>query len=389
MKKSKIMEMIGILSLSLVLTSSLAVSGTLPSMLKYFHGYSRASVETIISIPAVMMTIIIALTPFITRVFHERTITCVGLMMIGICGILPVFISEYLVVLASRVFLGIGIGLVNTRAVSMVGERFTGNLGAKLQGIRVSMESLGQTVLTLIAGQLLVFGWKSAYLIYLIAFVILLLYFLFVPKLEKKENVEQVKGKKNQIGKMTGKDWKITLILAVFAGLLVSTNVANSLRIPGHVVGNHIGSVVMGNNILSISVFMGFVGGLCFGKFFEKMKKWILPCFLCTTAVGLILIGIGNNILFVIAGVALCGFSITNCLSYVFNCLAASINSELLNTANAIVLVGCNLGASAAPYILRAVGVISSEVCAGFIAYAITFAAIAILVGILNIKRRG
>lgn len=160
------------------------------------------------------ITIIIALTPFITKIFKERILICVGLIMVGVFGVLPAFIPQYSIMLVSRVALGVGIGLVNTHAVSMIGERFEGNLRARLQGVRVSFESLGQAALTLIAGQLLIFGWKKAFMVYLVAFVVLFLYLVFVPTTEKVKEIE----KEKKHAKMSGKDWIMTAVLTLFGG---------------------------------------------------------------------------------------------------------------------------------------------------------------------------
>lgn len=194
MKKSRTMEIIGILSLSLLLTSAMVISGAVPAMLKFYNGYSRADVEAAVATPAMAITIIIALTPFITKILKERILICAGLIMVGVFGVLPAFIPQYNIMLVSRVALGVGIGLVNTHAVSMIGERFEGNLRARLQGVRVSFESLGQAALTLIAGQLLIFGWKKAFMVYLVAFVVLFLYLVFVPTTEKVQEIEKEKN---------------------------------------------------------------------------------------------------------------------------------------------------------------------------------------------------
>lgn len=188
---------------------------------------------------------------------------------------------------------------------------------------------------------------------------------------------------------MSGKDWVMTAILTLFGGTLVSVNVANSLRIPAHVVDINAGNAVTGNNILSLLMFTGFIGGLCFGKILEKCKMWMLPCFLCIDTIGLVIIATSHTIGIIAIGAALCGFSTSNCISFVFNSVSDHISSASLTTANAVLLVGCNVGASAAPYILRAVGLISTKVSAGFIAYAIIFGTIAIIVSILNLRKRG
>lgn len=377
MKKSRFMEIIGVLSVSLIVTSSLGISGTLPFMLEYFNTYPRSSVETLVSVPAAAMTVIIALSPILTKKLPERLLICTGLTAIGVFGMIPFYTGSYWVILLSRALLGVGIGLVNTRAVSMIGERFTGNLRSRLQGIRVSAETLGQTALTLIAGQLLVFGWKYAFLIYLSAFVILFLYAAFVPadpEAALEEKKPDTRGSKNK--GMSGRERTLTLLLALLGGLFVSTTVANSLRIPAYIVELRAGTAVLGTRILSLSMFSGLLGGLCFGKLLKEIKIWLLPCSLLGTAAGLVIIGTAKEALLIGTGAVLCGFFLTCGLSFVFNRLAEQISRTSLNTANAAVLVGCNLGASASPYILKLIGTVNTGVPAGFITYGILYIAI-------------
>lgn len=62
MKKGNIIEIIAILSLSFILTSTYSVSGVVPTLLEAFPFYSRSSIEFLISIPSISMIVMIALT---------------------------------------------------------------------------------------------------------------------------------------------------------------------------------------------------------------------------------------------------------------------------------------------------------------------------------------
>ena len=181
MKKTNFFEIIGVLSLSLILTSAFSISGSVPSMLEVFEGYSRSNIELLISVPSFFMMTMIALSPFLTKLIPERPMIVTGLLLFGIAGVVPVFVKSFPIIFSSRIFLGIGTGLINGKAVTIIGERFTGELRQKLQGIRCSMETLGQATLTLVAGQLLVFGWNYSFLIYAAAFLVLFLYLTCVP----------------------------------------------------------------------------------------------------------------------------------------------------------------------------------------------------------------
>lgn len=376
MKKTNHMEIIGVLSLSLLLTSTMSVSGCLPEMLKEFNEHLRSSVELLLSVPAFAMMVMIALSPILSKYINERIMVSMGLFIFGITGIIPTFFSSYEIILVSRILTGVGIGLVNARAVSMIGERFSGNLQQKLQGIRCSMETLGQATLTLVAGQLLYLGWNYSFLIYGIAFIILFLYLTFVPTIQSTSaNIDRTN---DYTYKVSGKEWKFIILSSLLGGLMVSASVMISLRIPSYIVESGIGTAVNGATILSISTFAGFLGGLAFGSLIKKLNIILLPLSMCIAAVGLIAITFAGNLAIMALGASLSSFFITNSMSYMFSSLPEHLPKEVLNTANAIVLVGCNLGSFAAPFILQAVALINADISTGFIAYAVILLIIAI-----------
>lgn len=377
-QKNKIFEIIGVLSVSLILTSTHSISGALPVLLQQFPDISRSSMDFLVSVPTVLMLIMIALSPVFTRLLPERAIITGGLLTIGISGCLPFFLSSFQAIMITRIFLGIGIGLLNTAAVSMVGERFSGSLRAKLQGMRMSAETLGQTVLTLTAGFLLVFGWNYPFLIYGAAFLILFLYLAFVPRREKIDAAGAGKSpacesrpasERTKKVKINRADLSSALFHAVFCGLLISSEVVLSLRIPGRVVDSGMGSAVTGSTILSISIFGGFLGGISFGKLIAILKRRMLPIFLGTAALGMAAIALAPNLPFLTLASILCKFSITSCISYTFNSLSDNIPLASLGTANAIVLVGCNLGSSVAPVILNLIDLANRHYSAPFLFY--------------------
>lgn len=379
-QKSNIMEIIAILSLSLILTSALSVSGTVPDLLNYFSDHPRSSVEFLISIPSISMTIMIALSPFVSKFLSERLTIITGLIIAGFGGVSPFFFTNYISVLLARILFGLGLGLINTRAISIIGERFSEGTRAKLLGFRISAETIGQTLMTLVSGQLLIFGWKTPFLVYSICFVILFIYIIFVPKAEVPIEKNDQNNSIDQIEKkMSQKQLLFVLTNAVFIGLLIATNVSNALRIPSLVLENNIGTAIEANRVLSLSMFAGFLAGLVFGKLLSMIRKSFLPMFLLTGAIGLLLIPLSTNMFLIQVAAFVCGFSITNCVSYVFTNLSEKVPVESLNNANAIVLIGCNLGATIAPMILNLIGLINNDLSTSFYVYSAAYVCIAIV----------
>jgi len=372
MKKSNILEIIGILSLSLVLLSGFAVSSCLPDMLHLFPDHDRASVEFLISSPSMSMVFMIALTPFLSKCLNERVIVTLGLLLCGVCGIIPFFIHSFSVISVSRILLGVGIGLLNAKAVSLIGERFTGTLRLKLQGIRCSMETIGQAVMFFAVGQLLRFGWNYVFLIYGIAFVILLMYYAFVPATPKQVvSAEDSCKASNSAVKIGQKEGFIIFLNFLLGMILVSSAVLMSLRLTSYVVESGLGTAVDGANILSLSVFSGFVGGLIFGRLMQKLGRLVLPLALLFMAGGMTAISLGSSLAVVGLGTCVCNFFITIGTSYMFNGLSEHLPVDLLNTANSIVLVGCNLGSCTISFVLQAIGLINPSLSFAYFCYAI------------------
>lgn len=382
MKKTNYLEIIGVLSLSFILTSAMSVSGCIPAMIEEFSSYSRSSVELLLSVPAFAMMTMIALSPVIAKYVPERSIVAMGLLIFAAAGLIPVFVRSYPFIFVSRIVFGLGTGLVNAKAITMVGERFTGELQQKLQGIRCSMETLGQTAMTLIAGQLLVFGWNYSFLIYAVAFVILILFLLFVPERKndasehaasKKKSEDSVESnaalENDKKGKLTKKELPFILGNALLGYLMVSTNVSLSLRIPSYMLETGMGTAVDGATVMGISTFAGFLAGIVFGSMAKKLKDKLLPVSLSVGAAGLFIILFANRFVFVAFGAALTGFCVTCCTSKVFGSLPERLPTNTLATANAAVLVGCNLGSFTAPFVLGAINMVSPDLKAGFVTY--------------------
>lgn len=386
MQKGSSTEVVGILSLSLILTSGLAIAATLPDLLKHFSNYSEASVQTLITAPAIPVMIMVALTPFISKFINERTSIILGLIIAGTAGIIPVFFSSYSMILISRIFLGVGFGLINTRAVSIIGRRYRGEVRAKLLGYRLSAETLGEMTMTFVAGQLLIFGWHQSFLIYSLPFAILIIYLVFVPNTHSEcESIAPLP----QHRKMSVKQTIFVLVNAVFIGFLISATVSNSINIPVYItalgVGSASGSIT---NILTLAVFSGFLSGIVFGKVFSMLKARFLPYYLLLGAMGFLCIALTNNVYLIGLGVMTCAFTIIGGVSCVFTTVSEHVPSGSLNTANAIILIGCNIGVFSAPYITALINVFSQHLATVFIIYSVLFFTIAIYISVLKKTRK-
>ncbi len=380
MKQSNKFEIIGVLSLSLLICSAFAVSSCVPEMMKDFPEQSRSSLELLMSAPSFAMLTMIALTPIISKFLSERFMVIAGLSIFGIAGLVPVFVKSYMLIFTARIFMGIGIGLLNAKAVSMIGERFTGELRSRLQGIRCSMETLGQSALMLVVGFLLPYGWNYAFLVYASAFVILLVYLVCVPARKAASDSIEQHTTTAESYKLSSKDWLVIVRNLLLGLTLVTGQMVISLRITSYLVEYGIGTAVDGANILSVSVFCGFIGGILFGKLLTILKQKLLPLALLLVGISLASIGLFQNLPIIAVAACVANMFLTIGLSYMFNGLSDQVPVGALNTANSMVLVGCNLGSSITPAIFGVIAMFSPELTASYLTYAAVYIILAVIV---------
>ena len=171
-----------LLSLSLLLTSAYAIAICIPTFSEKFSGFEASSIELLVTIPAFSVMIMMLLSDRIASKLGKKLTVQIGLVIVVLSIFISVMSTTYYMMLASRIILGIGLGLINALAVSLISDFFTGNECASMMGFRNAFEGLGQSVLTYIAGFLFATGYTHTFYVYFAAIPIFLLFTLFVPK---------------------------------------------------------------------------------------------------------------------------------------------------------------------------------------------------------------
>lgn len=368
------MKKIALLSLSLILTSAYSVSIVLPSLLQHFSEYTTAQVEMLISAPSFAITVMIVLNAWLSRYMKDRSMIVGGLLLLSVSGMVPVFVQEYPVMFASRIFLGIGIGLINAKAISIFSEYYEGREKAALLGYRGSAEVLGSAVMTLVAGKLVLIRWNLAFWVYALGFVIVLLYLVWVPgSMEpgqsagaEKESLEAEADGKREC-------WKkevLPIAYAVFAGFVICIYCSNSLRVPMLILEKKLGTESEASIILTLMMLMGIAAGVYFGKLTMWWKEKLPGVGCLMLGAGMLLTAYAVNLPLIGIGISIVGFFYTVLVTYSFHQISEQIPQSSINTATSIVLVGCNLGAACSPFVLKWMGRFSEGVSVPFVGYA-------------------
>ena len=375
------LEKVSILSLSLVLITSFSISSALPAMFDYYQGYSTGQVELLVSLPSFGIMAMLLLNGVLERIFPERLQLTLGLLILSISGTAPFWYQGYYFVFATRLLFGLGVGMLNAKAISIISERYHGKTRIQMLGFRGSAEVVGASILTLAVGQLLAFGWTATFLAYAAGLVVLVLFLLFVPY--GKGETHESKQKTEEVAKLTRSMKQLIFFLAIGAAVIVCTNTAITFRIPSLMIEAGFGDAQLSSLVLSAMQLIGILAGISFSFLISAFKEKLLLAAGVTFGIGQIIIALSPSLWVVVAGSVLGGFAYSIALTTVFQLISERIPAKLLNKATSYAVLGCSFGASLTPFVLSGIGLVTTNGRMAFIILGAWMIATSVLVSLL------
>lgn len=348
----KWMLIISLLALNIMEQAAGAISATIPQMAKAFPRYSLVQVELSTTVVSIFVTIFVLTSGFITTKIGQKQTALLGMTIATIAALIPAFANSLILVIISRAIMGIGIGLANPLAISLISEFFTDQARANLLGWRSSIAALGVAFMTFGAGHLLEISWHAAYLVYLLFIPALILFYIYVPEPEKygvRAKAEAIAAKKNHEPEHKA-GLLVVLGLTLVLFLYMVTFMIAYIKIATLYVQQGIGTPTQASTALSVLNISQLLSGALFGPLYKVLHEKILYLGMFATALPLIGMAMTTNgnlilLLFVVIG-AIGGLA----LPYFFIKISDVTTAKNAPLFNGIVLVGSNLGSFAAPF---------------------------------------
>ena len=271
-----------LLSISLVLTSAYVISVSLPAMEKAFPNVSQASIELLATLPAFSVMIMVLLSGSIAAKIGNKNTTLIGLIIAGAAGIVPAFSNSYPVIFGSRLVLGVGLGMFNSLAVSMIGFMYDGKTKANLMGFRSAFENLGQSLLIFIASYLISISWHATFWVYAAAFIVAIFFYVAVPEPQNPQAVSA----KQQGDKIHQHINRQVVGLAIFFFFLVMIHIATLVHLPFIVTGVGYGTAGQAGLITGSMTIIGVLAAISYGQIYKALSRYILPIGLACLSIG-------------------------------------------------------------------------------------------------------
>lgn len=354
----KLLEKVSILSLSLVLTTSFSISSALPYMFEYYKDLPKSQIELLVSLPSAGIMVTLFLNTFIERILDERKMIITGLLILSIFGMVPFINQAYPILFISRFIFGMGVGLINAKAISIISERYQGRERVQTLGFRGSAEVVGTALVTLLVGFLLQFGWTSSFLAYGAGLIVLFLFMTFVPYHQQEENQHTQANHKESLQK---EEWKLTIILAIVAAMIVLCNVGVTLRIPSIVAYTFKDQHNSASFILSAMQLIGILAGLTFSGLVHLFKSKLITYAGIAYGFSMMAVALSPSIPLLALSALFSGYTYSTALTMVFQILSAKIPAKRLNQVTSVAVLGCSFGAAITPFALNTIGLISDS----------------------------
>lgn len=279
--KDKLSTRLALLSISLFLMSHLAIAPAIPKLYSLYHSKNPAiglaSVESLVTIPAMMITIFVVLSNVIVAKLGKKRTIELGLILILISGIVSFFTVNFTIVMICRLLLGIGIGLYNSLSISIMSDFYEGETRASMIGFRTATLNIGKALTTFLVGLALLIGVNYTYLVYLLVIPVYFFFNRYVPKMqhEKLSLTATTKWDKKAF---------LLMLMTFFIGIAY---IGATIKIPSLLVSRYHYSSFFASNMLTVLAFSGILIGLVFGKITKLLKEK-------TMLLMVIMMGLGN-----------------------------------------------------------------------------------------------
>ncbi|ANZ62652.1 hypothetical protein AYR62_00090 [Secundilactobacillus paracollinoides] len=266
---------IALLSSTFLITGASATSALLPSLRQAFPSVSKATLQSFFSITSLPQFIALIAAAFLATKIGKRNVILFGALLWTISGLLPMVLNNFPIILASRVFLGLSLGLIQPIGTSMIADLYTGEVRNTLMGIQSAVIGISGTVLTFAIGLLITINWRSAFLIYLLGLVVFVLTLHFLPKKlageGENQRIDNSENSSNGTSRHLGKDVIVWVLLTFFfnlgqGGVNIDFNLA--------VVEEHIATATGAANMMVAYSVLGLITGLLFGFYIKFAKRF-------------------------------------------------------------------------------------------------------------------
>ncbi len=168
----------------ITILSAAVIAPSLPAVTATYAEIPNVELLTrlMLTMPALTIAITAPFTGYLLDRYGRRPVLLAALVLYGLAGTAGYFIPSLPVLLFSRALLGIAVAGTMSGFVTLIGDFFQGEQLNRFMGLQAGFNNVGGVVILLLAGLLADANWRNPFLLYSVAFLILPLFWRYVPE---------------------------------------------------------------------------------------------------------------------------------------------------------------------------------------------------------------
>ena len=273
-------------------------------------GIDTVMIQQIQGIPSLMAIFGAILVGILERYMKKKHILILA-MVLMFMGSLAAFVPEttegFWLLLATRVLLGLGRGMIFPMASSFIADLFFGKVRDRLMSFKTAVGGLSGSVFQILGGMLAVLSWRYAFIGMLMAVPIAIMIVVWLKEPEVKPAGTTADGKKgNALKSITPICWLIFVLAGVWNIFQFSYMTSMSLTL----AGTGLGATDMAGWIMSFETIMSAVGAVCYGAFMKgRLGGFDLPIAIGLETLGFAIMCFQVNVTGFVVGTFIYGFA--------------------------------------------------------------------------------
>lgn len=219
------------LSLLIPITlSTMAIVLLAPILPKMMAEYSYLPnfeywVPMVLTVPALCVALLSPIAGMLGDYFGRRKLLIWSFLLYVVVGIAPLYLTDFWLILGSRVGVGVAEALIMVLSTTMIGDYFKGAARERWLAMQTTTASISALFFFVIGGYLGEFSWRTPFWVYLSAIVMMTMVIRFTWEPSEKDALDEADVAPHHLS-WAGFPWKVFLpvmLVTVYAGVFFYT----------------------------------------------------------------------------------------------------------------------------------------------------------------------
>ena len=320
-------------------------------------------VSLLVALPPLFIIPATFIAGWAARRISRKTILTIGQLLFIIGGLGGAFVDSYELLIATRVFFGLGCGLVYTTVPTLISYFYKGQERVQMMGLANAVGSIIAMTFSVISGTLAVIGWHFPFYINIFFIFVLIMQLVFLPKVPPENQLESVK-KADTLTKQERsfgyRTW--ACILLMFTSMTMS--MVYLVRLAMFMQQNNIGDSVMAGFASSATTGTALIVALLFPIIFKKLGRYTLIISIGAIAVSYTLLSMATTAPMLFAGCIVFGLYLATLIPALQTLVSGLVHPYRRTWALSILTTALFAGQACASLFVNFIGSIVGDVIA-------------------------